>query len=229
MTMLSIGVYLRCCTTITTTTAANITTTHADITTSTITTADISTTHVHTTSVSYGNSNNNTNSTYTRCSGTDSHNDWHPYHGDSHQKAKSREDQETLLQTLRSLSPIELTRQTRIQQLQEFPRGTLFVCWGMKVFVEGAPPVIKRVPVVYETECSTTDSYPATGRLYLPSYKLNSFGEKGCFVVRYNGHVIGKDGLKRADVEVLSDEQEVRLEPLPSHSQSRSWFKETLS
>ena len=133
---------------------------------------------------------------------------------------------EHVLTELRFLSVKEPMIRTRIMQLQEFPAGTIFVCWGMKVIAEaGAHP--KRIRCVnFETQKLTTDRYPTTGRLYLPEHKLESISERGHYVVRYNGHHVAKDGMKYVDIEVLSDEEDIRLEPLPHNSQSRSWMKQ---
>ena len=131
---------------------------------------------------------------------------------------------EQVLAELRSLSEKELIR-TRIMQLQEFPVGTIFVCWGVKVIVELETRTKKTPCVYYETQESTTDRFPTTGHLYLPEYKLESMSARGHYVIRYNGHRVAKDGMEYADVEVLSNEEDIRLEPLPIHIQSRAWMK----
>ena len=81
---------------------------------------------------------------------------------------------EAVLVELRSLSVKKLMVRMPIMHLQEFRTGTIFVCWGMKVFVEGGSHM-KRTPCVnYETQESTTHSYPTTGCVYLPKLKLAS-------------------------------------------------------
>ena len=130
-----------------------------------------------------------------------------------------------VLAELRSLSVKERMIRTRIMQLQEFSAGTVFVCWGMEVIFKLGTP-LKRTPCVhYETQESTTDRYPTTGRLYLPEYKLQSMSKMGYSVVRYNGHHVAKDGMKYADEEALTNEKDIRLEPLPLHGQSQAWMR----
>ena len=95
----------------------------------------------------------------------------------------------------------------------------------MKVIVELGTRT-KRMPCLYyETQESTMDRFPTTGHLYLPEYKLESMSERGHYVVRYNSHRVAKNGVKYAGVEVLLNEKDIRLEPLPIHGQLRAGMK----
>ena len=70
----------------------------------------------------------------------------------------------------------------------------------MKVIVELGTQMNRTPCVYYETQESTTDRFPTTGRLCLPEYKLESMSERGHYVFGYNGHHVAKGGMKYADV-----------------------------
>ena len=98
--------------------------------------------------------------------------------------------------------------------------GNYICLLGVKVNAEaGACP--KRIPSTTKHRSRLrTDT-----QQYLPKYKLESMGETGCYVVRYNGHRVAKDEMKYVDVEILSNEKDIRLEPLPPHGRSGAWMK----